>query len=229
MTTRALGGGRAPGPGSMRVETVAVGQPRTVTQPGGEVVTSIFKTPVAGPVMARGVNLDGDRQSDLEVHGGEFKAVYAYAAEHYAWWRERLGRELEPANFGENLTIAGLDEPGLCIGDVVRVGEAELEAALPRLPCFKLGIRFGDPHIVKAFAESRRWGIYFRVATEGRIAAGDSAEIVRRDPSRLPVYEIARVHVFDRDDRETMRRLAAHERLDPAWRDWFVEKLVAHP
>ena len=210
----------------MKVETVAVGGPRTVPWQGGEVTTSIFKTPVAGPVMARGDNLEGERQSDLRVHGGEFKAVYAYAAEHYDWWRATLTRELEPANFGENLTIQGLDEPDLCIGDVVRVGEAEIEATMPRLPCFKLGIRFGDPLMVKSFAESRRWGVYFRIVKEGRIAAGDPVTFARRDPARLPVYEIARVHVFDRGDTETMRLLAAHPRLDPGWRDWFQERLA---
>jgi MOSC domain-containing protein YiiM len=197
-----------------------------VSWQGEEVVTSIFKTPIPGPVMARGNSLEGDRQSDLQVHGGEFKAVYAYAAEHYEFWRARLARELEPASFGENLTISGLDEPDLCIGDVVRIGEAELEATLPRLPCFKLGLRFGDPHMVKAFAQSRRWGIYFRISTEGRIALGDTVTIVRRDPARLPVYDIARVYVLDRDDRGAMRRLAAHERLDPAWREWFLTKLA---
>jgi MOSC domain-containing protein YiiM len=210
----------------MKIETIAVGGPRAVSWQGEEVVTSIFKAPVPGPVMARAHNLEGDRQSDLTVHGGAFKAVYAYAAEHYAFWRTRLGRELEAANFGENLTVSGLDEQDLCLGDVVRIGDAELEATLPRLPCFKLGIRFGDPRMVKVFAQSRRWGIYFRVSREGQIALGDAVTIVHRDPTRIPVYEIARVYVFDQDDPETMRRLAAHERLDPAWRDWFLGKLA---
>jgi len=210
----------------MRIETIAVGGPRTVSWQGEEVVTSIFKTPIPGPVTVRAHNLEGDRQSDLKVHGGEFKAVYTYAAEHYGFWRARLARELEPATFGENLTISGLDEPDLCIGDVVRIGDAELEATLPRLPCFKLGIRFGDPLMVKAFAQSRRWGIYFRISREGRIVQGDAVKIVHRDPARLAAYDIARIYVFDHDDLDTMRRLAAHERLDPAWRDWFLGKLA---
>jgi MOSC domain-containing protein YiiM len=209
----------------MRIETIAVGGPRRVSWQGEEVVTSIFKAAVPGPVMARGHNLEGDRQSDLDVHGGEFKAVYAYAAEHYDFWRARLAHELEPANFGENLTIIGLEERDLCIGDVVRIGDAELEATQPRLPCFKLGIRFGDPRMVKLFSQSQRWGIYFRISREGLIRLGDAATIVKRDPVRLPVYEIARVYVSDRDDLDTMRRLAAHARLDPAWRDWFRKKL----
>ena len=152
--------------------------------------------------------------------------MYAYAAEHYDWWRARLGTELEPANFGENLTIRGLDEPSVCIGDVLRFGEAELEATEPRLPCFKLGIRFGDPRMVKAFSDSRRWGIYFRVVREGRISVGDAVTIVRRHPMRLPVYEMARVYVFDRHDAVTMRRLSEHEQLDPGWRDWFLARLA---
>lgn len=226
MTTRTAGEERARTPGAMSVETIAVGGPRSVSWQGQEVVTSIFKTPVPGPVLARGHNLEGDRQSDPKVHGGEFKAVYAYAAEHYDFWRAKLARELEPASFGENLTIRGLDEPDLCIGDVVRIGEAELEATLPRLPCFKLGIRFGDPRMVKTFSQSRRWGIYFRIAREGRIALGDAVTIVHRDPARLPVYDIARVYVLDHEDVDTARRLAAHERLDPSWRDWFLKKLA---
>jgi MOSC domain-containing protein YiiM len=210
----------------MRVETVAVGEPRTVPWQGHQVVTSIFKTPVPGPVLARGINLEGDRQSDLQVHGGEFKAVYAYAAEHYDFWCARLGRELEPANFGENLTISGLEEQDLCIGDLVRIGGATLEAVQPRLPCFKLGLRFGDPLMVKAFAQSRRWGVYFRIAEEGPIARGDPVTIVRRDPARLAVHDIARVYMHDGDDLDAMRRLAAHERLEPSWRAWLLERLA---
>ncbi len=209
----------------MHVATIAVGGPRAVRWNGKDVVTSIFKTPVPGPVWARRHNLDGDRQSDLEVHGGEFKAVYAYAAEHYDWWRTRLSRDLEPASFGENLTITALDEPTVCIGDVVRIGDAELEATEPRLPCYKLGLRFGDLGMVKAFSEARRWGVYFRVVQEGRIAVGDAVTFLHREPARLPVYDIARLYVFDRDDRDAMGRLAAHERLDPGWRDWFRTRL----
>ena len=210
----------------MRVETIAIGQPRIVEWKRDSVETSIFKTPVLGPVKAVQHNLEGDRQSDLEVHGGEYKAVYAYAAEHYVWWERQLGRRLEPANFGENLTISEFAEAEVCIGDVFRVGGAELEATIPRLPCYKLGIRFGDPAMVKKFTQARRWGIYFRVASEGEIAVGDEVEIVSRHSARIPVYEVARIHAFDRDDAETMRRLAAHERLDPSWRAHFEEKLA---
>jgi MOSC domain-containing protein YiiM len=210
---------------SATIETVSVGAPRQVRWRDREVLTSIFKTPVAGSVAVRRHNLDGDRQSDLEVHGGEYKAVYAYAAEDYAWWSEALGGELEPANFGENLTVRGLSQIDVRVGDVFRVGSAELEATEPRLPCYKLGIRFGDPLMVKAFADARRWGVYFRVVTEGALSAGDSFERIHADPAAIPVSDVARVFLFDRGDAETIGRLAAHERLDPSWRRSFVERL----
>ena len=189
-------------------------------------MTSIFKSPVFGPVAVREHNLDGDRQSDLSVHGGEFKAVYAYAAEDYAWWEQALGRDLEPANFGENLTVRGLTEGPVNVGDVFRVGSVELEATAPRLPCFKLGIRFADERMVRVFADSRRYGSYFRVVTEGEVEAGVSVERIHADPDAIPVSEIARVTLFDRSDVGMLERLASHGRLDPSWRDHFHEKLV---
>jgi MOSC domain-containing protein YiiM len=207
------------------IETVSAGAPRLVRWRDEEVRTSIFKTPVSGPVMVRRHNLEGDRQSDLAVHGGVYKAVYAYAAEDYGWWRETLGHDLEPANFGENLTIRGLSEIAVNVGDVFRAGAAELEATEPRLPCYKLGIRFGDPGMVKAFAAARRWGVYFRVVREGPLSAGDSFERIHADPAAIPVSDVARVFVFDREDTVTIERLATHERLDPAWQETFVERL----
>jgi MOSC domain-containing protein YiiM len=210
----------------MRIETVAVGQPRVVPWRGRDVRTSIFKSPVAGRVRVVRHNVEGDRQSDRSVHGGEYKAVYTYSAEHYDWWKAELGRELEPANFGENLTISGFDESAVSIGDVFRIGDAELEAAAPRLPCFKLGLRYADPDMVKVFAEAGRWGIYFRVVTEGVLAAGDEVERIHVDPAGVRVYDIARVYVQDRDDRDTIQRLAGHARLDPSWRRHFAEKLA---
>lgn len=209
----------------MRIETVAVGQPRVVPWQGRDVRTSIFKSPVSGRIAVRRHNLEGDAQSDLKVHGGEYKAVYGYSTESYSWWKGALGRDLEPANFGENLTIFDFDESAVSIGDVFRIGDAELEAAAPRLPCFKLGLRFGDPGMVKAFAEAGRWGVYFRVVREGVVGRGDPVERIHADPAGLRVYDIARVYVQDRDDRATMERLAAHARLDPSWRRHFAGKL----
>jgi MOSC domain-containing protein YiiM len=209
----------------MRIETVSVGSPRLVRWNGRSVRTSIFKTPVDGPVMVRRHNLEGDRQSDLRVHGGEYKAAYAYALEDYDWWSAALGWALEPANFGENLTIRGLSENAIHLGDVFRAGDAELEATEPRLPCHKLGIRFGDPQMVPEFAEARRWGTYFRVVKEGQLSAGDRFERIHADPAAIPVSDVARVFLFDREDTATIGRLAGHDRLDPAWRSHFVERL----
>jgi MOSC domain-containing protein YiiM len=211
----------------MRIETVAVGTPRSVNHEGRSVTTSIFKTAVAGPVWIRRHNLEGDRQADLSVHGGEHKAVYAYAAEHYDFWRRELGRDLEPAAFGENLTIRGLEEPEVAIGDVLRIGEAELAAAAPRLPCYKLGIRFDDPGMVRTFARRRRYGIYFRILREGRVAPGDPASWVRRGEPRVPVYEIARLRLDEPGDLAAIRRLLAVSELDPGWREHFESALGA--
>jgi MOSC domain-containing protein YiiM len=213
----------------MRIEAISVGRPRDVDFRGRNVRTSIFKSPVTGRVGIVRHNVEGDRQADSRVHGGEFKAVYAYSAEHYPWWRSALGRDLEPSSFGENLTISDFDESAVSIGDVFRVGDAELEAAAPRLPCYKLGVRFGEPLMVKSFAEAGRWGIYFRVAKEGSAAAGDSVERIHADPAKLKVYEIARVHFADRGDRETLERLVGHPRLDPSWREHFAAKLGVAP
>ena len=209
----------------MRVEAISVGRPRVVPFRGRNVRTSIFKTPVDGPVRIVRHNVQGDRQSDRRVHGGEYKAVYAYSAENYEFWTEALGRELPPASFGENLTISNFDEASVSIGDVFRIGDTELEAAAPRLPCYKLGVRFGDPLVVKKFADAARWGIYFRVAKEGSAAAGDEVERIYTHPAGVRVSDIARVYMTDHDDRETIERLVRHERLDPSWRDHFAEKL----
>lgn len=212
---------------SPRVEALAVGRPRLVDYRGGPISTSIFKRPIAGPVMVRRHNLDGDQQSDLSAHGGEYKAVYAYAAEHYEWWTGRLGRELEPAHFGENVTTVGLDEADVAIGDVFRVGDAELEATEPRLPCFKLGIRFGDPGMVKAFAASGRFGVYFRVVSEGRIRVGDTFERLRRPDTVVPVPELARLYLRDHGDMAGIRRVLSVAHLDPSWRGYFEKRLPA--
>lgn len=209
----------------MKIETVSVGAPRVVRWKGREVITSIFKSPVRGPVRVRRLNLEGDRQADLEVHGGEYKAIYAYAAEDSDWWSAALPRPLEPASFGENLTVRGFEEGAIHIGDVFRAGDAELEATEPRLPCYKLGIRFGDPQMVEAFATARRWGIYFRVVKEGELQSGDVVKRIHSDAEAIPVYDIARVYVFDREDVATMERLASHPRLDPSWKEHFVERL----
>ena len=161
----------------MHVVSVNVGVPRIVEWRGRNVETAIWKEPVHGRVAVRGVNLAGDGQADLRVHGGRDKAVYSYGVEDYAWWSELLGRDLAPGTFGENLTTAGIDLSSADVGSRWRVGSARLEVSQPRFPCFKLGIRMGDAAFVKEFERAARFGAYLRIVDEGDIGAGDAIEI----------------------------------------------------
>jgi MOSC domain-containing protein YiiM len=178
---------------------IFAGKPQVVTDGRGEpVTTSIFKLPVAGPVMVRTLNIDGDQQSDLSVHGGVDKAVYCYPSEHYASWRSELERELDYGAFGENLTISGFLETELHIGDVLAVGDAVLQVSEPRYPCFKLGIKLNDPFVLRPFQKSGRSGFYCRVLQEGVIEAGQTIELVERDKTQPTIADIvARVNKRD--------------------------------
>ncbi len=177
-----------------QILSVQVGKPRVVDGANGPVLTSIFKSPVEGSVAVRRHNLDGDQQSDLTVHGGPHKAVYLYPSEHYAYWRAELpDASLEHGNFGENLTTAGLDENTVVIGDRFRFGSAVLQVTQPRMPCYKLGIRFGWQGILRKFWESGRSGIYFSVVEEGALAAGDAIEKIASGPEPVTVADVVRL------------------------------------
>jgi MOSC domain-containing protein YiiM len=211
-----------------RVVSVNVGLPRMVRWNGRDVTTGIFKSPVEGRVAVRGLNLDGDRQADLSVHGGAAKAVYAYPLEHYTYWQDELGEELPFGAFGENLTVAGLPlEQEIGIGDRFRIGSAELLVTQPRLPCYKLGIRFGRADMVKRFLASGRTGYYLAVEREGDLAAGDTIGVREAQPARIPVAEITRVYARDRNDLETIARLTTLDALPDDWRSYFEKKLAA--
>ena len=213
----------------MRVVSVNVGLPRSVRWKGREVTTGIFKKPVAGRVPLRRLNLDGDRQADLSVHGGAAKAVYAYPLSHYAFWREELGQELTFGAFGENLTVEGLPLEGeAAVGDRFRIGTAELVVTQPRLPCYKLGLRFGREDMVGRFLSSGRTGYYLAVDVEGDVAAGDRVETLARHPARMAVAEITRVFARDRDDLASIERLLAIDALPDDWRSYFQKKLESH-
>ncbi len=210
----------------MKLISVNVGLPREIAWNGASVATGIFKQPVAGPVRVERLNIVGDKQADLSVHGGPNKAVYAYPSEHYGYWRRELGDgELPWGMFGENLTTEGLDEKAVRIGDRFRVGTAELVVTQPRSPCYKLGIKFGRPEMVKRFAASRRTGFYFAVAQEGEIASGDTIELVERAANSLTVAEIFALYAFEKNDREMLRRAAELEALPENWRGYFREQL----
>jgi MOSC domain-containing protein YiiM len=174
------------------VESVNVGAPRPVQVDGRTVLTAIWKHPVEGRVPLRGVNLRGDDQADRTVHGGPDKAVYAYGVEDTEWWEAELERSLGPGAFGENLTVRGLPVSEAVIGEQWAVGTALLQVAQPRLPCFKLGLRMGDPRFLKRFAKAGRPGAYHRVLREGDIAAGDRIEVVSRPAHGVTSALVAR-------------------------------------
>jgi len=183
---------------SGRLAAVSTGRARQVgVRRGRPLMSAIHKAPVAGRLAAGPEGLDGDEQADLRVHGGPDKAVYAYAAEDTAWWEAELGRALGPGAFGENLTVEGLDVTGAVIGERWRVGSAELEVCQPRQPCSKLGIRFGDPLMVRRFAEAARPGAYLRVALPGELGAGDAIEVVSRPPHDISIGLVFRAIMHD--------------------------------
>jgi len=210
----------------MKLVSVNVSLPVDVIWKGRTVTTGIFKEPVEGPVSLRRLNLDGDRQADLSVHGGQDKAVYAYPSEHYAYWRDAVpGTELPWGMFGENFTTEGFLEDKLNIGDRFRIGSALVMVTQPRMPCYKLGVKFGRDDIVKLFLNSGRPGFYFSVLEEGEVEADAAIELVARDHNNVTVGDIARLYVSDRDNTELMRRALAVEALPASWRNYFSKRL----
>lgn len=207
-----------------RLVSVNVGRPAQIAvRRGRPLMSAIGKQPVDGPVAVRGVNLDGDDQADRRVHGGPDKAVYAYASEDIAWWAAELARELAPGAFGENLTTAGVDVTGAVIGERWRIGSVVLEVAQPRLPCAKLGIRFGDPLMVRRFGEASRPGAYLRIVTEGELQTGDAVELLSRPEHGVTVALVSDAILLDESLRpragaapELAASLAVHLRADDA-------------
>jgi MOSC domain-containing protein YiiM len=206
----------------MQLISVNVGLPREVAWKGRTASTGIFKEPVSDRVMVRSLNLDGDGQADLTVHGGLDKAVYVYPFEHYDYWRSELpDMDLPLGIFGENFTTTGLIEAEVNIGDRFRIGNLILMVTQPRMPCYKLGIRFGRPDMVKRFLASRRTGFYFRVLQEGEVGVGDTLELVSRDDHHITVADITQLYVREEDDPELLHRAAQLEALPQSWRDYF--------
>jgi MOSC domain-containing protein YiiM len=210
----------------MKLISVNVSLPRDVIWKGRTVTTGIFKEPVAGSVRLRKLNLDGDRQADLSVHGGPEKAVYAYPSEHYSYWRNELGRnDLPWGMFGENFTTAGLLENKTNIGDKFRIGSALVMVTQPRMPCYKLGIKFGHDDMLKRFLSSLTSGFYFSVLEEGEVAAGDEIELVARDPHNTTLEDITKLYSTERDNDELKRRAIEVEALPASWRNYFLKQL----
>jgi MOSC domain-containing protein YiiM len=209
----------------MRLLSVNTSPGRTVDYNGRPVLTGIFKEPVTGTVAVRRLGLEGDRQADLENHGGENKAVYAYAREHYDFWRRELGRDdLAPGAFGENLTTEGLDERDVTPGDVFEIGSALLAAVQPRQPCFKLGIKMGDMGVVERFLRSGRFGVYFRVVREGSLRVGDAMTLVTRVEPRFPLPDLLRLRYDPAPDPDDIERALVVPTLSAKWRG-ILERL----
>jgi MOSC domain-containing protein YiiM len=209
----------------MDIVSICAGPARRIPWRGETVSTAIFKAPIEAALIGK-LGLEGDEQADLTVHGGPDKAVYAYSADHYPWWREQLPRaELPHGAFGENLTIAGFDDALSCLGDAYLAGSALLTAVQPRLPCSKLGLRFNDPGMVKRFAQSLRLGVYFRVAKPGRVRRGDAFEKVSEHKIRLPVLDLARLYFSPDLTPEKARPALEHPALNDNWREMLSKRL----
>ena len=213
----------------MRLVSLNTGLPREVTWHGRKVLTGIFKQPMDGHVTLRQLNLDGDRQADLTVHGGQHKAVYCYPTEHYEYWKSELpGRELPLGIFGENFTTAGLLEDSVHLGDTFSVGSAEVIVTQPRLPCYKLGIRFEMDDMVRRFLAARRTGFYLAVVREGDVRAGDEIRLLVRSPLAVPVSEITRLYVaksYRDEDLAAIERAVQVEALPQSWKKYFRERM----
>jgi len=214
----------------MKLVSVNVGLPREVTWHDRVVTTGIFKQPVSRGVALRKLNLDGDRQADLSVHGGEYKAVYCYPVEHYSYWTKELpGRDLPFGTFGENFTTEGLLEDSVYLGDRFAIGSAEVVVTQPRLPCYKLGIRFQSDDMVKRFLSSARTGFYFAVVREGQVSGGDRIELLSRGSEAVPVSEITRLYVaktFTDNDAAMVNRSLGVAALHERWKSYFRTRLL---
>ena len=210
----------------MTLISINIGLPCEIIHGGQAITTGIFKVPVAGPVWLGRLNLEGDGQADLRVHGGADKAVYVYPFEHYAFWAGELGRhDFSHGQFGENFTARGLLEDETSIGDVFQIGRVRVQVTQPRSPCYKLGIRMGDENFPARFTSANRTGFYLRVLEEGKVAAGDAIERVERAAGSMTVREVFRLrHVGGtRAEYERASRLPG---LSPSWRTAFEKRLA---
>jgi MOSC domain-containing protein YiiM len=210
----------------MRVLSVNVSLPKIVEYGGETVETGIYKEPVAGRLMLRKLNLDGDRQADLRVHGGVDKAVYVYSIENYEYWKQELGRDdFNYGQFGENFTVEGMTDDVIRIGDVFRVGDASVQVTQPRMPCYKLAIKMENPKFPKLFLLSRRTGFYLQVLEEGEVGAGDEFELIERDPEPLTVEETIELYFFDPDNLVRAQAALRVKTLPSGWREGFEDRL----
>jgi MOSC domain-containing protein YiiM len=210
----------------VKLISLNVARPRLTVYKGQTITTGIFKQPVSGPIQLRRLNLDGDRQADLTVHGGPFKAVYAYPSEHYPFWRHELpGGDLPWGMFGENFTTAGLAEDDLHVGDRFQIGSSIVMVRQPRVPCYKLAAKFQRDDILERFLLSGRSGFYFSVEQEGSVADGDGFELLQRNPGGITIAEMNRLFVRDKYNHDLLRKAIQTGTLPEDWREYFSERL----
>jgi len=212
----------------MKIVSLNVGMPQEVLWHGQPVTTGIFKSPTSERIRLRTLNLDGDRQADLTVHGGEHKAVYCYPVEHYTYWQKKLpGRDLPLGVFGENFTTKGMLEQEIHLGDRFAINDAEVVVTQPRLPCYKLGIRFQADDMVKKFLASRRIGFYVAVTREGSVAAGDEMIPVVQNASAISIANFLQLFLtksFSDADRASLKELYALPSVPLDWKQYFRER-----
>jgi len=212
----------------MKIVSLNVARPRLFVYNGTTLNSGIFKQPVEGPVALRRLNFEGDRQADLSVHGGRFKAVYAYPSEHYAFWRGELpGTNLPWGMFGENLTTEGLLERDLHIGDRLQIGSAIVMVRQPRVPCYKLAAKFQRDDMIERFLTSGRSGFYFSVEQEGTVAAGDEIAFLSRDPRGITIEEINLLNAHDLYNRTLIEKAVATPALPEEAREYYARRLEA--
>lgn len=211
----------------MKLLSVNISVVKETTLKGKTVTTGIFKEAVEGRIHLGQLNLAGDQQADLKGHGGPNRAVYVYSIENYEYWQQELGRkDFRPGQFGENFTVDEMLEDQVHVGDVFQVGRARVQVTQPRVPCYKLGIKMGDPRFVKVFLRSCRVGFYFRVLQEGEVGVGDGLELVENEPEKMTVRDICHLYYFDPKNLEDCKRAIRIEALSPGWREGFEERLV---
>ncbi len=211
---------------ALKLLSLNVGLPRQVSFQNDLVTTGIFKEPISGPVRLRKLNLDGDKQADLTVHGGVDKAIYAYPKEHYDYWEKELpGMSLPWGMFGENFTTQGMFEETVNVGDQFQVGTAKVVATQPRMPCYKLGAKFGRMDIIKKFLASGLTGVYFKVMKEGELEQGDEIRLIKKDENNITIKDIVRLYTVNKNDLQTMERAVKVKDLPNGWKFHFIEQL----
>ena len=199
--------------------SLQVGLPRTLTRDGQKVITGIYKAPIAKRTQLHWTNLEGDKQADLINHGGQDKAVYAYPSEHYPYWNKELASsDLPWGAFGENFTTAGLLEDTVCLGDRFTIGAAEVVVTQPRIPCYKLSMKFDRKDMAERFLASRRSGFYLRVLREGEVGPGDEIALAHHDENDVSISDALRIHLHEPGASELIRRALRVEYLSAAWR-----------